>query len=116
MDSSVCIRAFLSADGTYHLLLPTSAESCADKLCDAAAQVLCCDSASIAVVLEDFSQAAEEDTVRTACRELREQMMDAAARLLGCAQADLLFERQGVRLLWTGQVVTPRMVAHTLGG
>lgn len=116
MDSSVCIRAFLTADGTYHLLLPASAEARAKELCLAAARVLCCDCSAIAVELEDFSQSDEEKAVLSACRDLREQMMGAAAQLLGCAQADLLFERQGVRILWTGQVATRTMIAHLLCG
>lgn len=105
--------AALSQDGTYTLIVSTADEGQVKEISEKAAHCLQCSADQVTIsALRNTSHETAVSAALQACRELKTQMSEAAARLLQCNASELLFERQGLRRLWTGQVASSQTIAR----
>lgn len=117
----------LSEDGTYNLILGAAdmGTGCDTILAQMVAECMDCDVEDVAVFSADTDVSPYDSgsyassttyltgkAVEKACQKLKEQMYTIAAELLQCDASELLFERQGLRRLWTGQVATLEQIAY----
>ena len=117
----------LSEDGTYNLILGAAdmGTGCDTILAQMVAECMDCSVDDVAVFSADTDVSPYDSgsyassttyltgkAVETACRQLKRQMFTIAAELLKCGENELLFERQGLRCLWTGQVATLKQIAY----
>ena len=117
----------LSEDGTYNLILGAAdmGTGCDTILAQMVAECMDCDVDNVAVFSADTDVSPYDSgsyassttyltgkAVEKACTQLKQQMIAIAAEMLGCTEAELIFERQGIRCLWTGQVATFEQIAY----
>ena len=117
----------LSEDGTYNLILGAAdmGTGCDTILAQMVAECMDCSVDDVAVFSADTDVSPYDSgsyassttyltgkAVEKACNQLKRQMAAIAADLLGCKETELLFERQGLRCLWTGQVATLEQIAY----
>jgi len=88
----------LSREGRYVMTHPGD-----ETMIRLAAECLQC---SVEELILDASSVvpATEHGIRLLCRSMKDEMTAAAAKVLHCDESELLFERQGLRRLWTGEV------------
>ena len=117
----------LSEDGTYNLIIGAAdmGTGCDTILAQMVAECMDCDVDDVAVFGADTDVSPYDSgsyassttyltgkAVEQACQKLKKQMFTIAAELLQCDESELLFERQGLRRLWTGQVATLEQIAY----
>ena len=117
----------LSEDGTYNLIIGAAdmGTGCDTILAQMVAECMECDVEKVAVFGADTDVSPYDSgsyassttyltgrAVEQACRKLKKQMFTIASELLNCDASDLLFERQGLRHLWTGRVATLQQIAY----
>ena len=117
----------LSEDGTYNLIIGAAdmGTGCDTILAQMVAECMECDVDDVAVFGADTDVSPYDSgsyassttyltgkAVEEACRKLKKQMFTIAAELLQCDESELLFERQGLRRMWTGQVATLQQIAY----
>ena len=117
----------LSEDGTYNLIIGAAdmGTGCDTILAQMVAECMDCHVDDVAVFGADTDVSPYDSgsyassttyltgkAVEQACQKLKKQMFTIAAELLNCDETELLFERQGLRRLWTGQVATLEQIAY----